>query len=128
MPSDFQSSILAPSSILFTECRYLRYYQVILIDVLRRAGAEVTVASVEDSLQVLSLLSRINAIACHPAEAGLLQALKQSKAESVVQVDCSRGVKLVADKLIGECSNAEFDVIALPARPTPLCILLRDTA
>lgn len=116
--------MVAPSSILLTECRYLCVYQVILIDVLRRAGAEVTVASVEDSLQVLPLLSCINASACHPAEAGLSLALKQSEAESVVQVDCSRGVKLVADKLIGECSNAEFDAIALPARPKPLFILL----
>ena len=31
--------------------------QVILIDVLRRAGADVTVASVEDSLQVPSMVS-----------------------------------------------------------------------
>ncbi|KAK9833342.1 hypothetical protein WJX81_008205 [Elliptochloris bilobata] len=53
---------------------------VIIIDVLRRAGAEVTVASVEDNMQV----------------------------------DMSRGVKLVADKLIGSCSNEEYDVIALP--------------
>ena len=52
---------------------------VCIIDVLRRAGADVTVASV-DSLQVTA----------------------------------SRGVKLVADKLISECTNETYDLIALP--------------
>lgn len=53
-----------------------------MIDVLRRATAEVTVASVEPGLEVV----------------------------------CSRGVKLVADKLIAECSGEEYDLIALPVR------------
>jgi 4-methyl-5(b-hydroxyethyl)-thiazole monophosphate biosynthesis len=53
---------------------------VITIDVLRRAGAEVTVASVEKELTCT----------------------------------CSRGVKLVADKLIGELEEDEFDLIACP--------------
>ncbi|KAK9794647.1 hypothetical protein WJX73_008878 [Symbiochloris irregularis] len=53
---------------------------VILIDVLRRAGADVTVASVESDLEVV----------------------------------CSRKVKLVADKLIGDVANDKFDLIALP--------------
>ena len=38
--------------------------QVILIDVLRRSGAEVTVASVEDSLQVPSVISPADALSC----------------------------------------------------------------
>lgn len=46
----------------------------------RRAGADVTVASVEDRLQV----------------------------------ECSRGVKLVADRLLPECTAETYDVIALP--------------
>lgn len=53
---------------------------VITIDVLRRAGAQVTVASVEDSLEVMM----------------------------------SRNVKLVADKLITDCENDSYDIIALP--------------
>ena len=58
---------------------------VIIIDVLRRAGVEVTVASVEDSLQV----------------------------------EMSRKVKLVADRMIGECADCSYDVVALPVRPAP---------
>ena len=53
---------------------------VITIDVLRRAGADVVVASVEDDLIVV----------------------------------CSRGVKLVADKLIDDVTADHFDLIALP--------------
>lgn len=53
---------------------------VTIIDVLRRAGADVTVASVEDTLQV----------------------------------DCSRGVKLVADVSISDLADQEFDCIACP--------------
>lgn len=50
-----------------------------IIDVLRRAGARVTVASVGD-----------------------------------LQVTASRGVKLVADSLIADCTDERFDLIALP--------------
>lgn len=50
------------------------------IDTLRRSGAQVTVASVMERLQVTA----------------------------------SRGVKFVADKLIGECVHETYDVIALP--------------
>lgn len=53
---------------------------VVAIDVLRRAGARVVVASVEDGREVT----------------------------------CSRGVVLVADKLIGECADELFDAIVLP--------------
>jgi 4-methyl-5(b-hydroxyethyl)-thiazole monophosphate biosynthesis len=52
---------------------------VCIIDVLRRAGARVTVASVDG-----------------------------------LQVTASRGVKLVADKLIEDCIETEYDLIALP--------------
>lgn len=52
---------------------------VCIIDVLRRAGADVTVASVDQR-----------------------------------QVTASRGVTLVADKQLSECSDAVFDLIALP--------------
>ena len=52
---------------------------VSIIDVLRRAGAEVTVASV-----------------------------------AKLQVTASRGVKLVADKLISQCAGETYDLIALP--------------
>ncbi len=50
-----------------------------IIDVLRRAGVRVTVASVGD-----------------------------------LQVTASRGVKLVADSLIADCTDKRFDLIALP--------------
>ena len=53
---------------------------VSIIDVLRRAGAEVTVASVHDELQITA----------------------------------SRGVRLVADKLLSQCSEEDFDLIVLP--------------
>ena len=52
---------------------------VSIIDVLRRAGAEVTVASVQK-----------------------------------LQVTASRGVKLVADKPISQCTGETYDLIALP--------------
>ncbi|KAG2425524.1 hypothetical protein HYH02_015009 [Chlamydomonas schloesseri] len=66
---------------------------VIIIDVLRRAGAKVTVASVEDSPQVV----------------------------------CSRSVRLVADKLIGDCASHTYDLIALPGG-MPGAERLRDCA
>ena len=53
---------------------------VCIIDTLRRAGAQVTVASVSGTLQVTA----------------------------------SRGVRIVADKLIGDCMAASYDLIALP--------------
>jgi 4-methyl-5(b-hydroxyethyl)-thiazole monophosphate biosynthesis len=53
---------------------------VCIVDVLRRAGAQVTVASVEKSLQVTA----------------------------------SRGVKIVADSRIEDCTAASFDLIVLP--------------
>ena len=53
---------------------------VCIIDTLRRAGAEVTVASVSGKLQVTA----------------------------------SRGVKIVADELIGDCARRTFDLVALP--------------
>ncbi len=52
---------------------------VCIIDVLRRAGVSVTVASVKE-----------------------------------LQVTASRGVKLVADQLIGDCVDETYDLIALP--------------
>ncbi len=52
---------------------------VCIIDVLRRAGAEVTVASV-----------------------------------GKMQITASHGVKLVADKLIADCLDSKYDLIALP--------------
>ena len=52
---------------------------VCIIDVLRRAGALVTVASVDN-----------------------------------LHITASRGVKLVADKLIEDCIDCTYDVIALP--------------
>jgi len=52
---------------------------VCIIDVLRRAGAEVTVASVDR-----------------------------------LEVKASRGVRLVADKLISECAENSYDLIVLP--------------
>lgn len=53
---------------------------VCIIDTLRRSGAQVTVASVMDRLEITA----------------------------------SRGVKLVADKLIANCHNETYDAIALP--------------
>ncbi len=52
---------------------------VCIIDVLRRAGGSVTVASVD-----------------------------------ALQVTASRGVKLVADKLIADCVNENYDLVVLP--------------
>jgi len=65
---------------------------VCIIDVLRRAGAEVVVASVGDK-----------------------------------EVTCSRGVKIVADKLLGDCKAEAFDLIALPGG-IPGAENLRDSA
>lgn len=52
---------------------------VCIIDVLRRAGGSVTVASVDE-----------------------------------LQITASRGVKLVADKLIADCVNEIYDLVVLP--------------
>ncbi len=52
---------------------------VTVIDVLRRAEIEVTVASVQD-----------------------------------LQIKCSRGTNIVADKLLDECLDTPFDMIVLP--------------
>lgn len=56
------------------------------IDILRRAGAEVTVASIENQLQI----------------------------------EVMYGIKMVADALISDCTNTEFDLIALP-----VCLLFK---
>ncbi|GJQ10683.1 hypothetical protein GpartN1_g2474.t1 [Galdieria partita] len=53
---------------------------VTIADTLVRAGAQVTVASVEDELQITA----------------------------------SRGVKIVADKFISDCSSEQYDLIAIP--------------
>lgn len=52
---------------------------VTLIDILRRAGADVTVASVK-----------------------------------ALQITTSRGIRITADCLIGECREAEYDLVVLP--------------
>jgi protein deglycase len=65
---------------------------VTIIDVLRRAGADVTVASVDG-----------------------------------LQITASRGVKLVADCLIGECREREYDLVVLPGG-MPGAEHLRDNA
>ena len=64
---------------------------VCIIDILRRAGAEVTVASVHD-----------------------------------LQITASRGLRIVADKLLKECENETYDLIALPGG-IPGAEHLRDT-
>lgn len=53
---------------------------VCIVDVLRRAGAHVTVASVSETLQI----------------------------------EASRGIKIVADAMIQECKDKVYDLIALP--------------
>jgi len=53
---------------------------IIIADVLRRADADVTIASTEDQPQVV----------------------------------CSRGVQIMADKLIKDCLNEEYDLVVLP--------------
>jgi len=65
---------------------------VSIVNVLRRAGVSVTIASV-----------------------------------STRQVKCSRGVNLVADKLIGDCVNENYDMIAIPGG-LPGAYNLRDSA
>ena len=65
---------------------------VCIIDVLRRAGADVTVASVDG-----------------------------------LEVTASRRVRLIADKLIGDCADEIFDLIALPGG-MPGAEHLRDSA
>lgn len=93
--------------------------KVIIIDVLRRAGADVTVASVEDSLQVTSILDQ-NASKRARNEYDVQWGPSQFHLHQVdvgciyLQVEMSRKVKLVADKLIGDVSQESFDAIALP--------------
>ncbi len=65
---------------------------VTIIDVLRRAGADVTVASVDG-----------------------------------LQITASRGVKLVADCLIGDCRDRKYDLVVLPGG-MPGAEHLRDNA
>ncbi|MCI0499700.1 MAG: DJ-1/PfpI family protein [Planctomycetales bacterium] len=65
---------------------------VVIVDVLRRAGADVTVASVDG-----------------------------------LHITASRGVKLTADCLIGDCKKKQFDLIVLPGG-MPGAEHLRDCA
>jgi len=65
---------------------------VCIVDTLRRAGAEVTVASVSGSLQITA----------------------------------SRGVKIVADAFIAECSDKAYDLVVLPGG-MPGATNLRDS-
>ncbi len=65
---------------------------VCIIDVLRRAGAQVTVASV-----------------------------------GALQITASRGVKIVADRLIADCAGENYDLIVLPGG-IPGAEHLRDSA
>lgn len=64
---------------------------VCIIDTLRRAGAQVTVASVDE-----------------------------------LQITAARGVKIVADTLIADCTDAMYDLIALPGG-MPGAEYLRDS-
>eukprot|EP01024_Parvocaulis_polyphysoides_P064870 TRINITY_DN7553_c0_g2_i2.p2 TRINITY_DN7553_c0_g2~~TRINITY_DN7553_c0_g2_i2.p2 ORF type:complete len:249 (+),score=33.57 TRINITY_DN7553_c0_g2_i2:35-748(+) len=73
--SDAQKNVLVPIADGSEEME-----AVIMIDVLRRAGANVTVASVSEHKEVI----------------------------------CSRKVQLVADKLIADVVNQQYDLIALP--------------
>ncbi|GLI60334.1 hypothetical protein VaNZ11_002453 [Volvox africanus] len=66
---------------------------VIVVDVLRRAGALVTVASVENSTDVV----------------------------------CSRGVRIITDKMVEECASSSYDLIACPGG-MPGAERLRDSA
>jgi len=94
--------------------------QVVIIDVLRRAGAEVIVASVEDTLQVVetshSLQSCSSQRRCreswHITEH--VSTVRQLINKWFVQVDMSRHVKLVADKSIQDAAQETYDAIALP--------------
>lgn len=79
---------------------------VTIIDVLVRAGAAVTVASVMPS--PASSPSSTTHVSKH-------------------QVTCSRGVKLVADKGIDDCLGEEWDLIACPGG-LPGAEHLRDSA
>lgn len=65
---------------------------VCIIDVLRRAGADVTVASVDG-----------------------------------LTITASRGVRLVADRLVGDCVNEVYDAVVLPGG-MPGAARLRDSA
>jgi len=65
----------------------------VIINVLRRAGAQVTIAS----------------------------------AKSVLEVTGARGIKIVADKLLGDCLHEQYDLIALPGG-MPGAEHLRDNA
>lgn len=79
---------------------------ITIIDVLVRAGASVTVASVMPS--TASSSSTSTDVSKH-------------------QVTCSRGVKLVADKGIDDCLGEEWDLIACPGG-LPGAEHLRDSA
>jgi 4-methyl-5(b-hydroxyethyl)-thiazole monophosphate biosynthesis len=89
--------------------------QVTIIDVLRRANAEVTVASVEDSLQVCACSAT-----CMHFSPNLLPRTHRSHACGFAQVDMSRHVKLVADVGIADVKDQQFDAIALPVRAPAL--------
>lgn len=118
---------------------------------LRRAGADVTVASVESSLQVCPPCTfqqprcsrRVPAVGagggvrCLQGSArGIIFHFRlfftcrhkrrptaslcacfcwqPTQSQAGLQVECARKVKVVADKLIGDCANENYDLIALP--------------
>lgn len=82
---------------------------VCLIDTLRRAGAEVTVASVETRIETQE------------------ETRRETQGFASLRVTASRGVKLVADARIADCANQTYDCIALPGG-MPGAEHLRDSA
>ncbi len=73
---------------------------VSIIDTLRRAGADVTGTFLRFSVHLHSfLLNKFCTVA---------------SVEDSLQVTCSRKTKLVADALIVECLESQYDLIALP--------------
>eukprot|EP00898_Chlorokybus_atmophyticus_P007050 jgi/Chlat1/7346/Chrsp59S06954 len=76
---------------------------VCIIDVLRRAGADVTVASVEPELQA----------SMHMKLSSLCKCSKLIRV-NLQQICASREVKLIADVCIKDLANQTYDLIALP--------------
>lgn len=113
---------------------------VITIDVLRRAGAEVTVASVEDDAVVTCSRKAGSGsgsagggawdLACLCGSVAEMLVLPgyspMATAQSIDQGSSAMQVKIVADKLVKDVTGDDFDLIALPVRQAAAARLLLD--
>ena len=89
--------------------------QVVTIDVLRRAGAEVGGRS--HLARLPGPAPPVSGLPYQPLLWAPLPQVTVASVEDSLEVVCARQTKIVADKAIAECTGESWDLIALPVRP-----------